>query len=420
MRMKRILLFQPSVETLRFFSERCAEELVLLGFEVRCVKITEPFFCFSELKDFILPHETVLITFNFHAIQQEAIFYTEDGKLLFDLLDVACINIVVDHPYYYYEELKHLPNRYLQICIDEDHTEYMKMLYPRITCGETLSIAGTALRESFPFDTEEGPDAHLTNPALLKEHFLKPVPVLPISKRSTDLVFTGCYTNPDTFLPYMKRNGKDYEIFYQGIIDDLMASPDQCSHTVYLRHLNRELPELSIEDLRNVMSKMIFLDLFVRFTFRGTVIRTLNKAGIKVSCIGAGCDSLKVSKPSLLTETGYSSSAECLRAMANAKLSLNVMPWFKQGTHDRVYSSMLNGSVSVTDKSKKLCSLFEKKEFAVFYDLKKIDQLPEQVSSLLSSPDRMQDISNRALRYAKKHLTFQSFIKELLPYFSKV
>ena len=83
------------------------------------------------------------------------------------------------------------------------------------------------------------------------------VPILPVTERSTPVVFTGCFTNPDFFLPYMKRNGEEYDAFYHGILDDLLAAPDQCIHTVYLRHLNRELPELSTEDLKNVMNKII-------------------------------------------------------------------------------------------------------------------------------------------------------------------
>ncbi len=41
----------------------------------------------------------------------------------------------------------------------------------------------------------------------------------------------------------------------------------------------------------------------------------------------------------------------CLKAISQAKISLNVMPWFKEGAHDRVFNSMLNGAVCFTDWS---------------------------------------------------------------------
>ena len=73
--MKRLLLFQPSVETLHFFSDRLAEEYVRMGYEVRLVRIHEPFFGTEHLIDFIHPHDTLMITFNFPGIQREAIFH---------------------------------------------------------------------------------------------------------------------------------------------------------------------------------------------------------------------------------------------------------------------------------------------------------------------------------------------------------
>ncbi|MGN1083657.1 MAG: glycosyltransferase, partial [Lachnospiraceae bacterium] len=394
--MKRLLLFQPGVETLRFFSDRLAEEFQRMGYEVRLVRIHEPFFGLEALRAFIVPNETVMITFNFHAIQKEAIFYTPEGELLWDLYDVACINIIVDHPFYYYEELKHLPRRYLQICIDGDHADYMKRFYPDIACGKTMPLAGCDYRSGFSGGIPYSGRMDVLNPATFVPNcFPKTLSLLPIKKRSTDVVFTGCFTQPDFFLPYMKRNGEEYDAFYHGILDDLLADPDQCIHTVYLRHLNRELPELTEEDLKNVMNKMIFLDLWIRFTFRGKVIQTLLEADIPVHCIGAGWETLSTTKRELLTHTAYSDTAVCLKAISEAKISLNVMPWFKRGSHDRIYSSMLNGSVCVTDTSQYLLEHFKDGDTLCYYHLKQLSALPSLVSDLLANPQKMQQIADR-------------------------
>lgn len=419
--MKRLLLFQPSVETLHFFSDRLAEEFVRMGYEVRLVRIHEPFFGTEKIKDFILPHETIMITFNFHGIQREAIFHTPEGQLFWNLYDVACINIIVDHPFYYYEELHYLPKRYLQICIDSDHTDYMRQFYPELALGETMPLAGCDYRSSFGGGVPLSLREDVTNPATqIPNKIGKKIPFLPIKKRSTSVVFTGCFTQPDFFLPYMSRNGAEYDAFYHGILDDLLVNPDQCIHTVYLRHLNRELPELSTEELKNVMNKMIFLDLWIRFTFRGKVIQSLVDSGIPVHCIGAGWETLSVKNRKLLTHTEYSATETCLKAISEAKISLNVMPWFKRGAHDRIYSSMLNGAVCVTDKSKFLLEHFTDKDMLCYYDLKGLGELPATVTDLLEHPDTMQQIADRARNYAKENLTWKQFAKALVPYFTVV
>ncbi len=419
--MKRLLLFQPSVETLHFFSDRLAEEYIKLGYEVRLVRIHEPFFGTEKVIDFIKDHETVMITFNYHGIQREAIFHTPEGELLWDKYDVACINIIVDHPFYYYEELKYLPKRYLQICIDGDHTDYMKRFYPDIALGETMPLAGCDYRDSFGGGVPLSLRGDVTDPASRIPNLTgETIPFLSIDERSTPVVFTGCYTQPDFFLPYMSRNGAEYDAFYHGILDDLLADPNQCIHTVYLRHLNRELPELSFEDLKNVMNKMIFLDLWIRFTFRGKVIQTLADADIPVHCIGAGWETLSVKNKNRLTYTEYSDTSVCLKAISGAKLSLNVMPWFKRGAHDRIYSSMLNGAVCVTDKSRYLTEHFTDGDMLRYYDLKNLSALPNMVTDLLEQPDTMQQIAARAKAYAQKHLTWKQYAEKLVPYFSKV
>lgn len=413
--MKQLLLFQPSVETLRFFSERLAEEYSALGYEVALVHIHEPFSGTNELTEYLKRGETTLITFNFHGLQREAIFHTKRKKLLlWDVFDVHCINIVVDHPFYYYEELNYLPKHYLQICIDEDHADYMRRFYPDVPLGDIMPLAGCRARAAFPFSDEKSlPDFSVLRPFSQKT---PSSPVLPSAERSTDVVFAGCYTPPDFFLPYMNRNGEEYNSFYHGILNDLLANPSQCIHTVFLRHLNRDLPDLSEEDLRNVMNKMIFLDLWIRFHFRGRVVKTLVDSGIPVHCIGVGWDLLDCKNKSLLTITKYSDTSVCLRAIADARLSLNVMPWFKRGAHDRIYSSLQNGAVCVTDPSEYLLSRFADKDLLTFYHLENLSELPALVSGLLSAPERMQEIAARGTAYAEKMLGWDGFAKALERY----
>ena len=40
--------------------------------------------------------------------------------------------------------------------------------------------------------------------------------------------------------------------------------------------------------------------------------------------------------------------------MRDARIALNVMPWFKDGAHDRVFTAMLQGTAALTDDSRYL------------------------------------------------------------------
>ncbi|MEI3201212.1 MAG: hypothetical protein V8S21_04415 [Lachnospira eligens] len=55
--------------------------------------------------------------------------------------------------------------------------------------------------------------------------------------------------------------------------------------------------------------------------------------------------------------------------ISQAKISLNVMPWFKKGAHDRVFNTMLNGGVALTDTSLFYENTFADGENVLFYSL---------------------------------------------------
>ena len=74
------------------------------------------------------------------------------------------------------------------------------------------------------------------------------------------------------------------------------------------------------------------------------------------------------------------------------------MPWFKHGAHDRVFSSMLNGSICVSDPSSYLEAELESDKEIIFYDLKKPDELPNKVKGILSDKERWKTIQTNAYK----------------------
>ena len=76
-------------------------------------------------------------------------------------------------------------------------------------------------------------------------------------------------------------------------------------------------------------------------------------------------------------------SLGCLQQISRAKISLNVMPWFKDGAHDRVFNSMLNGAVCLSDGSRYLDECLKDGEDYVKYDLADLAELPGKIRRIL-------------------------------------
>ena len=91
----------------------------------------------------------------------------------------------------------------------------------------------------------------------------------------------------------------------------------------------------------------------------------------------------------------YIDSKSCLEKLANAKFSLNIMPCFHAGAHDRIFNSMLCGAVCVTDTNPYLDEMLTDGENALLYDVTEPERLAERLKQLLPEKRCIQDCPER-------------------------
>ena len=368
---KRIVMMEGGVETLSYFSHQMAQEFQKLGYAVFFYDLKQEESSAGKLRKFIRPRETVLVTFNFQGLEKEAGVYREGIGYLWDTYHIPCYNIAADHPYFYDDRLKDLPEKYRHISIDRRQKAYFEEFYPEYVSRGFLPLAGTGLRQG-----EEEDEAKTGKAA-----------------PCYDVILTGNYTKLSFFEPYINWINEEYAAFYRGIIDDLLEHPARTVEEVALAHCEREMGKEPNDQLRIALHKMIFIDLYVRNYWRGKAVRTLVNAGIPVHVVGKGWEELEdVRHPECLKLHPQTDSVTCLEMLADAKVSLNVMPWFKDGAHDRVFNSILNGAVCVTDPSRYLEEELHEGEGVCYVALQDMDALPEKVKDLLQNDSRRNEI----------------------------
>lgn len=391
--MKKVIVFEHGIESLAYFSGRIGEILEKEGLQVFYYKLDQDERTIQaqrkKLRKFHKPGETMLISFNFNGFRGEEEFY-EDDVLIWKRLEIPCINIMVDHPFYYPGLLDKVEEElgfdlYYQVLIDRDHEKFIRRFYPGISHVMFFPLAGSCA-EYIP------------------------------TERKYDVVFTGNYTPPQKFRKYIERIDDEYTAFYEGIIADLIENPDTTMEQAFEKHLKREMGEISDSDLRTCMGNMIFIDLYVRFYFRGEIIRTIAEAGIPVHIWGAGFDQLQCSKPENLILEGPTDTDGCLNALANAKISLNVMPWFKDGAHDRVYSAMCNEALCLTDHSRFMRQDLSDGKNVVFYSLKEYKNLPDLIRQLLSQQEKRKEIAKAGREHAMEKHVWSERVPQLLEF----
>lgn len=382
----KVILIKNAVETLGYFSEQIALELERLGYDTYFIDYDALYESLTGLTKFVKKGHTALVTFNYIGLGEEEIFKDEKGHFIWDAYDVKYVNILVDHPLYYHSKLVSDLPRMTLFCVDREHVNYVKRFYPGMK-AKFLPLAGNIkLQNELP-----------------EERFV------PYSERKYDLVFTANYVPIEHLEQQFSNLDEEYATFYRGIVDDLIANPVQSIDVVMERHIREELGEVPDGDIRGAMSGMLFIDLLVRTYFRGQIVKELAEADVKVHVFGADWDMLACRKPeNIIAKSGLISSVRCVDAVRNAKIALNIMPWFKDGAHDRVFTAMLQKTVPLTDDSRFLRKEFTDGEDIVFFSLEGRKYLPDIVRMLLRYEENAMHIAEMGYRRAEETHTWKS------------
>lgn len=416
--MKKIILFEGDIETQGYFSIQMKKELERLGHPVYLYDLKSPWKSSMEMLAFIEKGNTIVLSFNFHGMCMEPQFLDEKGTYIWDGLEIPCYNILADHPYYYYQRLAEAPKNYIQLSIDQGHEAFMKRFFPEVKLGPFLPLGGTELAEIVRTSEKDGIPCELLPERVCSRR--------PIAEREIDVIFTGNYADPARFEKYITRLGDEYTQFYYEIIDDLLENPQQTVEEVVERYLRREIPEVTEAELKETMQNITFIDLYIRYYARGQVVRALVDAGVKVHVFGDKWNELVCEHPENLINGDSLYSEECLYQIQNSKISLNVLPWFRGGPHDRIFNSMLNGAVCLTDSNPYLDEMLvgecdgtsmpaENRDEAslwaeatapvncIKYSLTDPEEMAERVIRLLSNPEKMQKIADAGYELACSH-----------------
>lgn len=366
----RILLFHGGIDALNHFTDNASAFLREIG--------CETFICTLPLTKREEDRLNNFLSGGVHAV----IMYDGIGMVfrkLYDQLEIPVVNILVDHPMTFWHCMETTPQKYIQFSPDENHVTYSKK-YWNIENSFFLPHVGTA-------------------------------PVFNGGERPISLLFSGYYESRDDLLKEVcsKPESKMRNIFLNMIdymlMDSAMTIEEACRIVLY----DQEPSELAF-----ILTQAKSVDMYIRMCYRDRVLRTILEHGIDITVIGEGWD-----KSDLFSYTNFHWFSripfeETFQYMRKSKLVLNVMPWFKAGTHERIFNTLLSGACPVSDKSKWLEEKFKDKEDIAFYDLDNLEALPELIEELLQNDNLREEIIRNGREKVIHHYTTENVIGEAL------
>lgn len=298
---------------------------------------------------------------------------------IWDLYKIPCINYILDHPFYYFDTLDCAPQNGIVACVDRKHTEYIGRFNKNINKSIFLPLAGE--------DISNGKRKR-------------------IADRKTDVLFVGNYKYREEY--------SDLSELQQLVIEELHRHPYKTVEQGIEEKYRLLHPDADDSIVKRVIEDNRIIDMYLKNYYRGDAVRRLVYAGVNVSVCGAGWQEADFYENPHLIYQGAVTQKECLEKMLDSKIVLNVMPWFKNGIHDRVINSMLAGAVCVTDNSQYLEEQFTKGSDYVDFCLENMNELPIIIDELLKNVDIMQNIADCTYEKAYEFHSWNSRIEDII------
>lgn len=372
--MDKIIIFESATDSLKTFARLMAEGFREIGFQVLMADMRNEDKTREEVYAFTSPGKTAALFFNHAGLN----LLTERRDIIWNELDVDCYDYIVDHPMYYHAAISFPVRKLAFLCVDEYHQKFIERFYAGKVRSFFLPLAGIRSRQ----------------------------PAIPFAERSMDVLFTGAYLVDDSVEYHVQGLGEGLKQLWLDCYHLLCANTSLTLEAGMERCLAKRGAALPEEDLRDMIRLFQDMDGILRSRARAEVIRTLANADVKVHIYGEGWQFLDCKQESLILHERIPFD-ETIPLIADAKIVLNVMPWFKSGVHDRVYSAMLNESVCLTDGSKFVARTLTDGREALIYSLEQLQELPGKVQHYLRSPQELREVAVRGYAYAKDTQTWQ-------------
>lgn len=381
----RIVLFYSEIDSFNFAADELEREFQLRGHEVFILDLNNPPkenpHSYQHLMQFMVRKVDAVVCFDGIGCRDD--LFIE----IWDASGAVVIDILMDPPLRFHTTLERHPANYFLFCCDLEHVEYVKKYF-----GQTVPYVAFM------------PHVGVMPP--------QDMPVIPYADRKYDVLFTGTYYHyQDRFaqIGQMFAEGSDMYRLYQRMFENLAHDSSLTIEKALLGTLEQFGWSVSEEMLKTMLRCSEAVDWTIRTWQRETVIHTLAEAGTELYLLGKGWqDYPGIRYPNVHVVDGWVHYGRTLEITAETRISLNVMPWFKAGTHDRIFNALLQRSVPLTDSSAWLSENFTDGVDIAYYDLKNLEQLSVIVQRLLEDIPYAEGIIERGYEKVANNLTWSN------------
>jgi glycosyltransferase involved in cell wall biosynthesis len=364
-----------------YFGDALGLALKKLGCDVEYFKVDEQ--SLDDLEQFIGKHYDGLIDFNSDLPRA----LMDDDSFFLNHVDAPFIDVILDHPLYHHDSLKNKLNNFHVVCLDSNHKDYILKYYPHIK-----SVAVTPMTGELAFGKDQ-------------------ISFDDFEDRPYDILFSGTYTDPIRIETAIKKL-PDFLASNVKELIDMMQSDSRLTIEAAVETLaQNEIYDYINSDLPLHTQTFYLADTYVRCVNRKNLVLALDKCEHKLDLFGGLWEELNLKHATIHREIPFNLT---FTVFSKSKLCVNIMPNFKAGSHDRVFSAQLNGAVALTDPTTLLKKEYKDGENILFYELDDIDAVTAKADAALLEPSTLKKIAQMGYSIAAKNHTWDNIAKVIL------
>jgi hypothetical protein len=379
---KTIVLYngQSQYDVLRYFIKDLALSFKQLGFDVEIVDLLKS--SWVEDLERIIKEKDVFFFLSMNAMGAEL----KVGETsLYDYLNIPLFAFLVDHPMYHINRLNQGVKNLIVSCVDKTHIRFLKTF-----------LNGEYSKVFIPHGA-----SHYHIPASLKS----------MEERNTDILFAGSFTNPDHFRKQWISQGKYIAQLFDTIMERYLYSYGKTLIDIAEDVFNENGIDTEYMNHYKFWQCLVNVDLYIRNKRRLDIISELSKIGGRIELYGNGWENVQLPNSSvkLNPSINFDSVQE---KIGDSKVVLNILPNFVEGGHERIFTTMLNGAVSLTDSNLFLNYEFKDREDIILYSFGQC--LDDLLGSLLKDEEKLQVIADNGRKKAMEKHTWLTRVEKIL------
>jgi spore maturation protein CgeB len=375
-----ILVNYNLYESKRYFAKKFAEALLRHGLKPRIIDSNIGTNVKEQLAAMMNPEQTDL-TCSFNSA-----IPLDDGTFIWDRTHIPHWSILVDPSFY------------------SEH--YLSSPYSIVSCVDH-------------YDCEYVSRHHFQNvffwPHAVERELIAPEN----NSRPYDVVFLGsCYDHENLRQYWQKKMPKKHAAAIDEAVEIVLHERDTpLIRAIHQALLNHHLDSSEV-DFKEIF---FYVDNYMRGKDRTELIRSIKDVHVHVfggTCWrshppvrGWGHTLSSMRNVSIHPTVTFSESLEILK---QSKICLNSMPFFKNGTHERIFTGLACGSVPVTTDNQWIQENFIEEEELLIYRPFHWDMVNDQIKALLSNEEKRKQIAAQGREKVMLNHTWDNRVEEML------